>query len=577
MKTTRVFILAGVVALVFLMVVCTKSPVTSGTTGTDTGNAQVKGVLYNLDGTRAAHATVHIRKKSTLADTTGGGLSKILADTATVITNDSGVFRIDTIDTGAYVIEGTSGNNLALVDSVPVKSKDSIVTLPPDTLKPAGALKGVIRLSEGGDPRKVFILAFGIDRFAHVNADGSFKFSSLAEAKYDLRLISSLDNYGVLDTNAVPVISTDTTNLDTISLPFTGIPTPKNVSIAYDTLKQIVTLTWSKADTALVKSYNVYRRNVDSNTVPARINTNPITDTLCHDTTGIQDQTYEYSVVAVGSNAMEGTKSAAVSVKIVAAISAVGFGQSGLGQGTLHNPYRIAVQSDGNICVVDSAQRRVQVFDTVGNFVKRPQIQTASSIVGICATPRGERVIATPTEVLKYSANDSLLLTIDTLVQNASDITVDINGIIYVVGQDADSGGAIWKFDSTGKLIGRWLTGTYFQSIRVGPDSNVYVAGDQFAKIYTPMGILLNSITISLNLGGQQLHSRDLRDIVVTSSGQIIITDIESDQLFVLDKSGNIITKGGSFNNLTGLSLTKNGVLYGVESGGERILKLKYE
>ena len=191
--------------------------------GSQTGNAAVVGKLYLPDGhTPAAHATLHLRKKSTLADTSGASLPKVLADTtATVTTNDTGGFAIDSINPGLYVIEGAKDSDVVLIDSVRVQSLDSTVTLPPDTLKPAGALKGLIYLSEGGDPRKVFILAFGIDRFAGVNADGSFKFSNLAEGKYDLRLISSLDNYGVLDTFGIPIISADTTNMDTIRLPFT--------------------------------------------------------------------------------------------------------------------------------------------------------------------------------------------------------------------------------------------------------------------------------------------------------------------------------------------------------------------
>ena len=100
---------------------------------------------------------------------------------------------------------------------------------------------------------------------------------------------------------------------------FLGIPTPKNVGLGYDTMNQIVTLKWSKADTSLVSSYNVYRRNVDSNTVMTRINMSPVTDTVYHDSTGVQDKTYEYHVVAVDRNASEGTKSAGMTISFLAA------------------------------------------------------------------------------------------------------------------------------------------------------------------------------------------------------------------------------------------------------------------
>ena len=286
--------------------------------GTATETENVVGKLFQPDGkTPAVGVRVHIRPKNTLADTSFK-LAKILTDTASTVTDDKGRFAFDTtIDTGTYVIEGSNGNNAVLIDSVIVKKRDSTDTLTPDTLKPAGAIKGIINLSEGGDPRKVFVLAFGIDRFARVNADGSFKFSGLGEAKYDLRFISSLDNYGVLDTVNISVVSADTTDLDTIEMPFIGIPTPRNVVIAYDTSKQIVTLSWDKTDTALAKGFYVYRRNVDSNTVLMRINTSPITDTLYRDSTGIQGQTYEYRVSAIDKNATESMKSAGVSVSLM--------------------------------------------------------------------------------------------------------------------------------------------------------------------------------------------------------------------------------------------------------------------
>jgi len=217
----------------------------------------VVGIVYKSDGhTPAANAKVTIRLRKTLADTSKAHLFKraaAAADTAAVVTDTAGHFSIDSIDTGLYVIEANSGDTTkALKDSVHVVNKDSSLTVN-DTLKPVGNITGTVILSEGGDPRKVFILAYGINRFAEPDSNGRFAFDSLAEAHYDLRVISTLDNYGVLDTTRIPVISKQTTSLDSLRLPFTGIPTPKNVTISYDTLNQIVTLIWSKADTALVK------------------------------------------------------------------------------------------------------------------------------------------------------------------------------------------------------------------------------------------------------------------------------------------------------------------------------------
>jgi hypothetical protein len=359
--------LAFLVAGILLFADCTTNVAGNST---QTGNAAVVGILYQADGkTPAPGVRVHIRPKKSLADTSGLGLVKrsaMLAATDSVLTDAAGRFAFDTtIDTGTYVIEAASGNNAIFVDSVPIGNKQATDSLPPDTLKPAGALKGIISLSEGGDPRKVFILAFGIDRFAPVNADGSFKFGNLAAAKYDIRLISSLDNYGVLDTFGVPVRSGDTTNLDTIRLPFTGIPTPQNLKISYDTMKEVVTLTWNKAATALVKSYNVYRRNVDSNTVAVRINASPVVDTVYKDSTGVQDQTYEYRVAAVDTNGTEGVKSAATSTLIASPFEIVDVLITL--SGTLGN---FDIGRDNKLYIANATSNKIQIYDLSGSKIR---------------------------------------------------------------------------------------------------------------------------------------------------------------------------------------------------------------
>ena len=110
-----------------------------------------------------------------------------------------------------------------------------------DTLKPAGSITGVVKLSEGGNPQKVAVLAYGLNRFVIPETTGVFTFDSLAEATYRLFLWTSLDDYDNVDTTAT-VTSDATTDLDTLELPFNGIPTPKGLTATYDTLNGLVTL-----------------------------------------------------------------------------------------------------------------------------------------------------------------------------------------------------------------------------------------------------------------------------------------------------------------------------------------------
>jgi hypothetical protein len=530
MNSTRVISGLFLAGCVFLAIRCSGPTKITGNSS-QTPNAVV-GILYQPDGiTPAIGVKVHIRPKASLADTSG--LTKrlaTLAATDSVVTDNAGRYAFDTtIDTGTYVIEAASGNNAVLIDSVAVKNKAATDSLPPDTLKPAGALKGVIRLSEGGDPRKVFILAFGIDRFARVNVDGSFKFQGLAEAAYDLRLISSLDNYGVLDTVGVPVKSADTTDLDTISLPFTGIPTPKNVKIAYDTLKQIITLTWTKADTALVKSYNVYRRNVDSNTVAVRINASPVADTVYRDSTGVQDQTYEYCVAAVNKSATEGTLSAAVSLKVSGSFVLIDSLNLGYGTGNSDIIYNgdslLAVRTIDKITVLDTALRILSTFDLPTNFGNGTG-HTIDHLNRIWASNYNTG------QVNIYSLNGT---SVDSIKDNAINYPTII------------------RENSSGNIFINSSIGTYVNEIRIYNGSGKFVS--LFPNDTNPL-------------------KTNVDDMLFDKSGNLTILNRVDSTITIYDQTGTVIKQGKLNSYTVELELLSNGYYIVKQNGNAGVINV---
>jgi hypothetical protein len=453
MKKNRIWagfvFLSGVIT--FLGLQCSPNSPEHVGNSTQTGNGMIAGVIYNKDGSFARNAKVTLRKKKSLADTSGVLLKKLAApDTAAATTNDSGKFVIDSIDTGVYIVVGTDGgNNLSQNDSVPVKNKDSTVALPPDTLKPAGAIKGVINLSEGGDPRKVIVLAFGVDKLARVNTDGSFKISFLAEGKYDLRLISTLDNYGVLDTLNIHVKSADTTNLDTIQIPFTGIPTPKGLRISYDSLVQIVRVSWNKIDSNLARGFNIYRRNTDSNTIFSQINSKQITDTFYLDTTGIANLTYEYQIASVSKANMEGAKSAAISIKITSPIKFIkNIGTSGDGIGKYTLPSAIVADSNG-ILIADYSKGKILFYDTAGTFLK--EITGLNNPIGLSIKNRNSIFVIEESGTIKcIDSIGNVTFQISTTPSSGTNewnLAIAQNGYLYVPDM---ANGQIIVFDSVG-------------------------------------------------------------------------------------------------------------------------------
>ncbi|MCX7725419.1 MAG: hypothetical protein N2053_01090 [Chitinispirillaceae bacterium] len=301
-KLTKVIIFLGIL---LLSLQCNINNNSNG--GTESGNAKIIGMLYQKDGkTPAKGVCVMIRPRKSLLFP---NLSKEKIVYDSVFTDNEGRFLFDsTLDYGIYTIEALSGNDGVLIDFVVVKEGETPLKLPPYTLRPTGAIKGVIRFSEEGDPRKILILVYGIDRIIQVRNDGSFEISNLAEGSYDLRIVPTLDNYDVIDTMEIPVISGDTTELGEIILPFKGIPIVQGLSATYDTMKIMVQLKWKSIDTSLISGYHVYRKNINSDTMSciARLSAMPQKEIFFWDSSVEVEKTYEYRVTALDKNGNQG-------------------------------------------------------------------------------------------------------------------------------------------------------------------------------------------------------------------------------------------------------------------------------
>jgi hypothetical protein len=354
--------------LFFLLFVSCGTQQIAGNT-LEVGNPSVTGMLYEPGGQLPAQgAIIHIRKRLSPSDSTPPTLKKVAVNTAYTTTDENGTFIIGSLDIGLYAIEGNdTKNNLVLIDSVAITDTTQRINLPPDTLKRPGAISGIIRLSESGDPRKVFVLLFEVEKFARVETDGSFIIDNLAEARYTLRFIPAIEEYGVIDT-AASVLSGDTTSIGIISPPFLGIPTPKNVTAANDPARQILTIVWNRCDTSVVAGCFVYRRLAGSGEAFAQLNTTPISDSVFYDSTVFGNLEFEYQVSCIGKNGAEGPKSTSAMVvamsyfSVDTTISLCDYGPCSM--------VSLAVTPVGRVYVVDNSyQYETTVFDSALNVI----------------------------------------------------------------------------------------------------------------------------------------------------------------------------------------------------------------
>jgi hypothetical protein len=243
----------------------------NATGGSTETSSKIASMVYNPGGSPAKHAKVRFFPVNYNPRT--GGLGKTAATIDSTYTDTNGNYVI-TLDTGIYyTIQAGSDSGLTFNDSVKT-FKDSTVRPDPDTLKPAGSIKGIVRLEEGGDPTTVFILFMGTRTFTFPDdTSGSFTSDSMAAGDYRVRILTTTPNYRTLDTTLRVIAGTQNVLPGPLVLQYTGIPTPTGLRATYDTATGKIFLSWNKLNQRIVGGYIVYR-NDSSSTIPVNISGN---------------------------------------------------------------------------------------------------------------------------------------------------------------------------------------------------------------------------------------------------------------------------------------------------------------
>jgi sugar lactone lactonase YvrE/fibronectin type 3 domain-containing protein len=284
------------------------------------------------------------------------------------------------------------------------------------------------------------------------------------------------------------------------------------VNLSYDILKQIVTLTWSRADTALVQGYNVYRQHVDSGLV--KINMAVVNDTIYRDSTVLQDNSYTFQVKAVDKSGNEGPLSVGVGVEVVSAFVLLdSIGVTGTGVGQFIEPHGISVDIGGNIYIVDAGNKRILKFSHEGVFLSSIQVAlpTSSSFI-------------------------------------ANDVAIDSNFNIFMTeGQEKNE---VFKFDSLGNAIDTIGSLSKPKGIFISTEQELYVADANNNRImkFNLHGDSLMSFGSS---GSQNGQFNTPLDIVVDSVGNIYVSDANN-RIQKFDPNGSFIKAWGSYGTSIG-------------------------
>lgn len=487
------------------------------------------GKVYQSDGsTPAQSATVFVRRRDTaqVKDTSGDS-------TMTLVTDKNGVFQVASLETGMYSVEAIKESEKAFSDSVLIWDEKATVHVI-DTLKPTGTVRGVIGLSEGGDPRRILVFVFGPGKITSPDSNGVFMLEDLAESEYDLRIMPLLDDYEVRDTLNIPVWSQKTTDLDTLYLNYTGIPPVKGLSARADTLEQTVELRWNRAEDSTVTGYNVYRRRSDDNAAAHILVGKTLTDTFFTDTVetpGI----YEYRITALDSDSNEGILSDGVQIESVSPFTKIDSLNNPVLSGQIHD---FEMMEDGRTVIVDLKNHTAAILSPDGDV---------SGMID-------------ETRTFSYPVA----------------VAVDDSSNIYILEMLGD--GLVQKFSPQGIFIRAWTVGTYCSDLDVSshklfvlhPEKLIVIDtrddsvsetilpfNDAFKIASSDSNLFLTTQTSGLiaavdssgqidtswGVSGYMTEVRNPCGVDKYGDEQLVVTDNLQGFLYILNRDGTVMTK----------------------------------
>lgn len=526
-------------------------------TGSETGN--VVGVLYNPNGSKAANAKVYIIP----VDHNPKPTERILAIDSTT-TDDTGAFAVDSVPDGHYNILGDGDSGISYADSIFIDN-DTIPTEVKDTLRNAGSLRGVVALQPGDDSRTVFILVFGTQTWTTpADSIGNFTLANMAEGTYHVRILTTLDDYGVLDTN-LTIIAGIVDTSDTIYLPFTGIPIPTGLTLSYDKFRQIVTLTWNKCDTNLVKGYNVYRKHSDSDFV--KINTVILTDTFFIDSAEnglITDETYTYKITSIDLNDNEGKKGAGLSVVIEKAIELLLLKDS-------LNIKNLFVDKNKYFYSVQYYNNKLEVFDSSFNLILEITDNLINPNLIVVDTNGNIFVSDNMKDIKKYNQSGTFIMewSLPNWVYTIKQLRLNNKQNLVMLAQGNPNPKYLFYYNENGDIIdsldlGILPDGYYNNDFDIGTDSSIaFNNGNHLIKVYNTgfelqsewdVGFYIERIAMSPITGNISIE-RSVENIgnfleLYTSSGESIYSFLDN-------------------NNIGLITYSRNGDLYGITRSSE--------
>lgn len=203
---------------VALLCLCTKAPLQTAGGTSDTGNPCITGMVQRPDSTGAPGALVRLRSTDYFAP--AGMAGRLRRFSFETMTDDSGRFVLDSLETGTFRLEAIFENSLAVQRIADIEYDSHQVDLGVLSLAPFARLTG--NVGEFGiqapDSGQLQVGINGLERSVQVDNDGSFAFDDLPQGAFVLQITSPEPGFENLRTDTVSAISDSTTTVSSLSV-----------------------------------------------------------------------------------------------------------------------------------------------------------------------------------------------------------------------------------------------------------------------------------------------------------------------------------------------------------------------
>ncbi|XP_019617094.1 PREDICTED: E3 ubiquitin-protein ligase TRIM71-like [Branchiostoma belcheri] len=223
------------------------------------------------------------------------------------------------------------------------------------------------------------------------------------------------------------------------------------------------------------------------------------------------------------------------------------FGVRGDGEGELNSPWGVAVSDNGDIYVVENLNKRVQVFNVYGQYLRHFSTAVPTSCpshpVGVAVGPDGKVLVADGQSVKVYAADGTFQTSFgEGLFEDVWGVVVDGNNGRVIVTDIAkhrvtvhDASGALrTQFGSEGSGPGM-LSYPYHVTVNAIGDILVSDSGNNCVKLYDSTGKFRLQFGQKGKQTGQFLSPRG---ICADRDGQIIVADSNNKRIQMFDSVG---------------------------------------